>query len=194
MHMKTRLILAGLICTALTSGGCLSRAIGEGAEKTLGPKGAFWEVKPVAGTKDHKSLAAYKNFELGEFKNDAGKNVPPEFLQKFPAEFAKRLNKSGLPKDRSGKTLVFDVTIIHYETADATDNVLGPLEQVVARVSLVDKETKRVLAEGTAIGRTGKTVGLGPEWKAWGLSRALIKWAKAYYPKDEEEKEDQEAP
>lgn len=183
-----------LVGAALASGGCLSRAIGEGAEKTLGPKGAYWEVKPVAGTKDHKSLAGYKNFALGTVKNEAGKNVPAEFLQKFPAEFAKRLKDSSLPKDHSGKTLVFEVNILHYETADTTDNVLGPLEQVVARVELVDKETHQVLAQGTAVGRTGKSVGLGPEWKAWGLSRALIKWAKDYYPKEKDEKEDREAP
>jgi hypothetical protein len=189
MRKMYGLVLTLLVGAALASGGCLGRAIGEGAEKTLGPKGAYCEVQPVAGTKDHQSLAAYKNFELATVKNDAGKNVPPEFLQKFPAEFAKRLNESSLPKDRSGKTLGFDVTIIHYETADPTDNVLGPLEQVVARVELVDKETHQVLAQGTAIGRTGKSVGLGPEWKAWGLSRALIKWAKDYYPKGKEEKE-----
>ena len=186
MKRISGLVLTLLVGSALASGGCLSRAIGEGAERTLGPKGAYWEVTPVAGTKDHRSLAAYKNFELATVKNDAGNNVPPEFLQKFPAEFAKRLQDSDLPKDRSGKTLVFDVVIVHYETADPTDNVLGPLEQVVATVHLVDKENNQVVANGSAIGRTGKSVGLGAEWKAWGLSRALIKWAEDYYPKGSE--------
>jgi hypothetical protein len=189
------LVMVLLVGAALGSQGCLGRVIGEGAEKTLGPKGAFWEVQPVASSPDHRSLAEYKNFELGSVKNDIGKNVPSKFLQEFPVEFAKRMKKSGLPQDRSGKTLVFNVSIIHYETADAADNVLGPLEQVVARVELADKQSNQVLAQGTAIGRTGKSVGTGTEWKAWGLSRALIKWAKAYYPKsDESDKEDNSKP
>jgi|ERR1043166_261337 hypothetical protein len=184
------LVLTLLVGTALLTPGCVGRAIGEGAEKATGPKGAYWEVKPCGSTKDHRALASYKNFELGPVRNEAGKNVPPDFLQKFPTEFAKRLKDSGLPTDHSGKTVVFDVTIVHYETADKTDNVFGPLEQVVAKVQLVDKETHQPLAEGVAIGRTGKSVGLGTEWKAWGLSKGLLKWAKDYYPKGKDDKED----
>lgn len=190
---KTRTLIVALTAfAALGSQGCVGRAIGEGAEKTLGPKGAYWEIKPVASSKETKALSSYKNFELGAFKNEAGKNAPSEFLSRFPGELSKRLQKSRLPKDKSGKTLVFNVTIMHYETADASDNVFGPLEQVMARVELVDKASGDVLANGTAIGRTGKSVGLGTEWKAWGLSRALIKWASDYYPKGKDDKEEEE--
>ena len=91
--------------------------------------------------------------------------------------------------DKSGKTLVYNVNLLHYEVADATDNVFGPLEQVVARVELVDKQSGQQLAQGSCIGRTGKSVGLGVEWKAWGLARALYKWTSAYYPDAPEEKE-----
>lgn len=66
------------------------------------------------------------------------------------------------------------------------------MEEVVARVHLVDKETGEVLAYGNAVGRTGKTVGLGPETKAEGLARGIISWAKAYYPKGEGERSDRE--
>jgi len=174
--MKTYLawmvVLAG---TLMAAGGCVGRLVGEGAEKTLGPKGAYWEETSVGSS---KALVEYTNFELGKVANNYGRNVPREFIGLFEQEFHSALVASKLPMDPRGKTLVFNVAVIHYETADTTDNVLGPLEQVVARVELVDKSSGKVLATGNAIGRTGKSVGLGVDWKARGLAKALIKWVK----------------
>jgi hypothetical protein len=129
---------------------------------------------------------------LGRVKNDYGRNVPREFFNLFPDEFEKALEKSRLPNVETGKTLVVNVTVIHYETADEEDNVLGPLEQVVAKVQLVDKATNNVLAFGNVIGRTGKTVGLGPDWKARGLAKGIVKWISDYYPKKEKDRSSEE--
>lgn len=181
--------LVGLL---FLSSGCVGRIVGEGAEKTLGPKGVFWEEKPVAANHKVKALGNYSNFELGLVKNEYGRNVPSDFIPKFKAEFAKQLRESKLPKDASGKTMVINVEVIHYESADTTDNVLGPLEQVVARVSFVDKNTQQVVASGNAVGRTGKTVGMGVDHKAQGLGRALIKWVSTYYPKGAAEKDEED--
>lgn len=169
-----------LAVASIASQGCLGRLIGEGAEGTLGPKGAYFEEKPVAANKEAKPLSGYGQFELGAVSNVYGKNVPSEFLAEFPKQFGDKLKGSALSKSAGAKTLVFNVQIIHYETADTEDNVFGPLEQVVASVELVDKESGAVLASGNAIGRTGKTVGLGPKAKAEGLAKALIKWAEDY--------------
>ena len=68
-----------LAAVAMSSAGCLGRLVGEGAEKTLGPKGAYWEEKPVAADKENKALAAYKNFKLGEVTNGFGRNLPADF-------------------------------------------------------------------------------------------------------------------
>lgn len=176
-----------LVGVALASSGCTSRLIGEGAEVAMGPQGAYFEEKPVAPAKEGKGLEAYQRFELGEFKNDFGKNVPPEFLSEFPAKFKDQLAKSGLPKAAEGKTAVFNVTVLHYEKASLTDQVFGPLEQVIARVQLVDKDTGDVIASGNALGRTGKTVGMGPAAKAEGLAKALVGWASDYYTKPKTE-------
>jgi len=170
---------------ALAATGCMGRLIGEGAEAGLGPKGDYWEEKPAAASKETKALAAYQRFELGEVKNVYGRNVPAEFFEKFPVEFARELAGSHLPRQAAGKTAVFRVHILHYEKADMADNVLGPLEQVVARVELLDKDSSQILAWGNAVGRTGKTVGLGVDSKAKGLAKALVKWAGDYYPKKE---------
>src|SRR5262245_3491823 len=153
-------LIAGL---ALASQGCMGRLIGEGAEKALGPKGAYWEEKPVAADKKTKALGPYKNFELGEVRNGFGRNLPPEFISTFRQEFTRVF--ADLPHDKAGKTLVYNVDLLHYEKGDVSDQVFGPLEQVVAHVDLVDKQSGQPLASGTAIGRTGKTVGQGVEWK-----------------------------
>lgn len=179
--------LVVLVAVALASGGCMGRLIGEGAEGAMGPKGAYFEEKPVAAAKEGKGLEAYQRFELGEVKNEFGRNVPPAFLSEFPVKFREQLDKSELPKADSGKTAVFHVTILHYEAADLTDHVLGPLEQVIAKVQLVDKDTGNVIASGNALGRTGKTVGMGTGAKAEGLAKALIKWASDYYTKPKTE-------
>jgi hypothetical protein len=166
---------------SLLAVGCVGRAIGEGAEKTLGPKGDYWQEVPASPSKHIKVFEGYSRFELGEVRNDFGKNVPTEFFPMFQAEFAKQFAAAKL-SDRPGKTLVFRVRVIHYEQADTTDNILGPLEQVVAAVEIVDKDSGKLLASGNAIGRTGKSVGLGTEWKARGLAKALVKWVTDYYP------------
>ncbi len=188
--MKKRIALAGL--AMIMCSGCMGRIIGEGAEKTLGPKGAYWEEKRLAQSKKQKVLAPYTQFVLGKVTNEYGSNVPPDFFNLFPTEFEKNIVESKLPNDTRGKTLVINVAVIHYETADMTDNVLGPLEQVVARVQLVDKATNNVLAYGNVIGRTGKTVGLGVDKKAEGLARGIVKWLSAYYPKKNKEAEEED--
>ena len=192
MKMVHGLSLGLLACLAFLSQGCVGRVVGEGAEKALGPKGVYWEEKAVAVNHKTKALGVYQRIELGTVKNSYGKNVPPDFITKFRAEFTKQLQESKLPKEASGKTLLLNVDIIHYEVADTSDNVLGPLEQVVAHVDLVDKDTQQVVGSGNAVGRTGKSVGLGVEWKARGLAKALIKWVSDYYPKPKGEKEEEE--
>jgi hypothetical protein len=183
-------ILLALVIPMLSTG-CVGRIVGEGAEKALGPKGDYWEEKPLAYSKADKVLTPYTHYVLGSVKNDYGRNVPPEFFGMFPVEFRKVLLKSKLPINPNGKTLLINVSVIHYEIADTTDNILGPLEQVVARVQLVDKSTNQVLGYGNVIGRTGKTVGLGTDKKAEGLAKGIVKWIKAYSPKPPEEEEEE---
>jgi hypothetical protein len=185
MIHRNGLIVATLVILAGLSQGCVGRLIGEGVEAARGGQGDYGEIQPVAGAKNHSALSAYERFELGDVINECGRLMPGEFISRFKAQFAEQLADSDLPRASSGKTLAFNVAIIHYEKAKAADNIFGPLEEVVARVDLVDAESGEVLATGNAVGRTGKSVGLGTKTKAEGLSEALIKWVEDYYPKPE---------
>ena len=184
-------MLAVLGCSMLFTQGCVGRLVGEGAEKALGPKGAYFEDTPLAAKRGAKPLAPYTQFELAPIKNDIGANLPGEFANLFYDEFRKQLMESKLPKQATGKTLLIETMIIHYEKADTTDNVLGPLEQVVARVKLVDKATGKVLGVANCIGRTGKSVGLGVDWKARGLAKGILRWVSDNYSIKEEEAQKQ---
>ncbi|MDM8009285.1 MAG: hypothetical protein QUV05_24350 [Phycisphaerae bacterium] len=175
--------MVAVVIAAAFSQGCVERLAGEGMEAAMGPKAAYFEEKPLAAEKDHKALEAYKRFELGEVKNMTGKFMPPAFMTYLPAQFNAQLAKSDLPKEASGKTLAFRLSVIHYEAASTMDSAFGPFEEVVARVELVDKDTGQVIGQGVAISRSEKSVNLGPEKKAQGLAKALIKWASDYYPK-----------
>ena len=175
--------MMAVMISALGSQGCMERMVGEGMAAATGPKGAYFEEKPLAEKKDHKALEAYKRFELGEVKNMTGKFMPPAFMTYLPEQFGQQLSKSDLPKESSGKALAFRVTVIHYEAADAMESAFGPFEEVVARVELVDKDDGRVIGQGVAVTRSEKSVNLGPEKKAQGLAKALINWASDYYPK-----------
>lgn len=184
--MRTQCMLACIMLIGLGSG-CTGRLIGEGVAVATGPKGDYFEENAVAPEKDDLALRDYSRFELGEVRNVYGKHVPTEFMGKFREEFPKRMKGFKPVPSAAGKTLVVRVDIIHYEKADVTDNVFGPLEQVVAHVELVDKESGNILATGNAIGRTGKTVGLGAGAKAEGLAKGIAKWISAYYPDSAEE-------
>lgn len=175
--------LALLSFLAFCAGGCMGRLIGEGAEAGLGPKGKYWQENSLPA-KESKPLAPYTNIELGKVANAYGRNVPEEFFSQFPREFQKRFQTEG-----PGKTLVVNVAILHYEKADVTDNIFGPLEEVVAHVELVDKTTGSVLATGNAVGRTGKTVGLGVQNKAEGLAKGISSWVNSHRGKEEKDKD-----
>jgi hypothetical protein len=67
--------------------------------------------------------------------------------------------------------------------------VLGPLEEVVARVTLVDRETGRTIGVANCIGRTSTRMNLGPKLKAEGLAKAVVLWLRSHNPVPEGQQE-----
>ncbi|MCD6304556.1 MAG: hypothetical protein J7M21_06305, partial [Planctomycetes bacterium] len=93
-----------------------------------------------------------------------------------------------LPRDPAGRTLVVRGTVIHYESASTLGFVIGPLEEVIVRAELVDKDTQRVLGRANCIGRTKASINAGPKQKAKGLAKAFVRWIDSRYPKDKKVK------
>jgi hypothetical protein len=194
--MKRSIVTAALLAGALLFGqGCVGRLVSEGMEKGLGPTGLVLPMEPRWSQGDPQYLAMYKNFEIGAMQNEFA-DTPAVFTEYFPGKLRDQMLSKGLPMGRSGKTLLIEVDILAYQPVSSYHKALGPVEEVVARVTLKDKNSGRVVGTAICIGRTYQSVGLGPKWKAWGLARAIVdKWIDESYPKEgRHEREEQAAP
>lgn len=177
----SRTTLTMLVMAALaTAGGC-STAIKEGVGVATGAKGLYAPVRPVAAG-DARPLGEYGAFELGTFSDDFGGNVPASLDGHFRTAFAEQLADSRLAEADGTKTLLIRGRYIHYEDASTLGFAIGPLEQVIARVELVDESSGRVLGVANVVGRTTNRVNVGVEKKAQGLAKGLIEWLKQLYP------------
>jgi len=171
---------------ASTCGGCISRGIKEAVGVARGAKGIYAPIDPVASNKEAKPLGQYSRFEMGAFTDDMDGKSPPSLLGDLRVAFDIAIQESPLPIQAGGKTLLVRGRILHYENADMVGQALGPLEEVVARVELVDKDSGKVLGVANCIGRTTESVNTGVEKKAQGLAKAIVDWIVSRYPVPEE--------
>ncbi len=161
--------------------GCMTAAK-EGIGVVRGASGVYAPTLLVAADKDARPLGQYRRFEIGEFVDDFGGKVPPSLLGHFRASFGEQLAKKKIPNEPAGKTLLIQGRILHYESASTLGVALGPLEEILARVQLVDKETGKVLGEANCIGRTTNRVNIGIDKKGQGLAKAIVSWIDSRYP------------
>jgi hypothetical protein len=153
-------------------------------------------MEPKWPEKDQEFLAKYQSFDLAPIKSEFP-DSPREFLDDFPGRLDGQLASKGLPTKKAGKTLQIQVTILGYQsTSSSVSTALGPTEEVVARVEFIDKDTSKPIGRAVCIGRTYQTIGMGAQWKSWGLARAIVnKCLDNYYPKQgRKETEEKAAP
>ena len=194
MKMYKACVIVLFLSAMGVSQGCVGRAIGEGIEKALGPTAYVLPMEPRWPEKDSQYLAAYENFELAPLKSEF-LPTPTEFMTVFPERFDDQMISKGLPIGKRGKTLLIRVTILAYQPVSSYQKALGPTEEVVARVELTDKESGKPVGKAICIGRTYQSIGLGPQWKAWGLARAIAdKWINKYYPEQGRHETKEQAP
>lgn len=189
MDSRRQLLLLVVIAAAAFLPGC-STAIKEGFSVVKGASGIVAPVRPLAASEDARPLGDYTHFELTRLRDNFGGKVPSGFWADLDEAFAQEIERHKLPDDPSGKTLLIRGEIIHYESADIVAFALGPVEEVVARIELVDQDSGNVLAEGNCIGRTKSRVNAGVRTKAQGLAKAMVSWISNRYP--EREKPDAE--
>lgn len=185
--MKRNLLTATLLVTVATcAAGCFTAAK-ETVGGIQGAKGIFQPLEPRAV--DSGLLASYSRFELGELKDDFAGRVPPELYQYLPEEYQKAMADKGLPTAGAGKTAVIRGSIFYYEDQRFLGVVVGNIEEVLARLQVVDKASGTVLATAVCVGRTDTRTTIGVRNKAEGLGRAIALWISANRPKPPKEKE-----
>lgn len=187
MNSKSILTLCAILIAAMlvAAAGCTT-AIKEGVGVARGAKGVYAPIQPVAAVAETRPLGIYKRFELGEFVDDFGGKVPAGLMPAFRRAFASQIADNKLPNEPQGKTLLIRGRLLHYESASTLAVAIGPLEQVIARVELVDKDTGQVLGVANCIGRTTTRVNVGVDKKGDGLAKAIVSWLAARYPKPAE--------
>ncbi len=180
--MKHAITTVAILTASLAATGCTT-ALKEGAGLALGAKGSVTSLRGSAAG-DTAALAGYDNFELGILTDDMNGQTPREMFDLLGEQFTLALAKKKLPVG-GAKTLLARGRVLHYEDSSRAGKALGPVEFVVARIEFVDKATGSVLGVANCVGRTTARVNLGPEKKAQGLARAIVKWIDQRYPKEE---------
>ena len=165
--------MAALVSLA-AAGGC-GIAIQEGAGKALGPAGAVVPIQPPT-LSIAQPLREYSRFEVGEFANEIGLQLPADLLPQFRADLPAMLAKYKVAGGPGGKTLLIRGRVLHYEGSGAVGVVTSPVEEVVVRTELVDKASGRVLATANCVGRSTTRLNRGVDKKAAGLAKAVAKW------------------
>ena len=180
--------LAAVLGISLVAGsnmGCMSRAISEGLGVVTGASGK------VVNIQQPQQLQKYRGFKVESITVTPGLKTPPNIASLVREEFTKvgadkKLTSDGKP------CLQVSGEITNYETADAVDTAIGPLEECILRAKLMDAETQQLLAVANLVSRAKSTSAGGEKHLSEGIGKALSKWLKAGGIKtEEEEKEDQ---
>ncbi|HNX27249.1 MAG TPA: hypothetical protein PKK48_07565 [Phycisphaerae bacterium] len=168
---SAKVLLAGIgLVTLLISSGCVSRIIKEGVGTATGAKGGYQEL-------DNPGRLAGRNFQLGKFEDVNKRIIPGELLRELPAAMARQMAEDNIPATGAAdETVVINGRIIYYEKAGASGQLFGPLEEVVAEVTLVDKASGRILGQAMCVGRSQESVNQGVKEKAQGLAKGICSW------------------
>ena len=188
--LAPRSILLFVLAGTTLAGGCTGTIIREGAGAVTGAKGTFSPIQPLSDNPEARPLGSYQRFEIGTFTDEMGGLVPPQILSDLPVKFQEYLLKEKVPNQPTGRTLVLKGKVLHYEGATTLGKVVGPIEEVVARVEMVDKESGTVLAVANCVGRTKTRVNLGIDKKTEGLAKALASWISERYPEEQKIKKE----
>jgi len=181
-HSHARTALLTCLLLTLLSGGCQGRVISEGFGLATGPKGVSVALTPISYASRDLSLAEYTNFEMPPFTDNFGGRTPWQVFGKIRPAFELALAEKRIYSRRGGKTLLIRGEIWHYESASLVDHAFGPLEELAARVTFIDKESGRVLGVYNCIGRSTHSVNRGLDKKIDGLAKAIVNIIAQHYP------------
>ena len=174
----------GLAVLSLTVfSGCM-RPLKDGHEVATGPGGTFTVLQPITLPEGGHGLGAYGNFALGDI-SDPYNLAPVGFKSGLAMSIRAELVEKKVPTDTSRRTALVNVLVLYYEDATLVGQAFGPQEEVVARVELVDKGTKKVLGVANCVGRTSTPLMQGVNKKAEGLAEGIVSWIEKNRPPKE---------
>lgn len=174
--MKRIVLLVLVVALVMSVCGCYGRVAKEAFGAATGGKGKFLPVGPTGPGAD---LARYSEIRVEPFDGAAEVNVPGGLNDMLLAEFSRMLRTNKISERLGGAgRLIIRGRYLHYEKSGAGGQLFGPLEEVVARVEMVDGGTNTVLARANCVGRSTSTTTQGAGSKAQGLAKGIIKFIK----------------
>jgi|GEM_PF-1526055 len=185
------------------AGGCTT-GIKEGIHTVRGASG---KTTVISGGDVLGRLAKdYGGVKVETFVNEVGQVCSEDFLAALPGTIEQELRYrprsltdklKGKEKGELGpfftgpaeRTLVIRGRVMQYDVEGLSDRLLGPLDEALCRVQMVDASSGQVLAELNAVGRVRSRVRTGATLLAEGVADAI---KDALKPDDDEEEEDEE--
>lgn len=170
-HLVWTLLLGTLLAAA---GGCVTRIAGEAVGAVAGASGKYVSIQPLSMS----AMSRYDMLKIEPLTSHLGHILPPGFSSQFETDLRTRLKEAKLLTGGTGRQLVLKGEIVHYEEDSLTDQAIGPLQEVIARLTLSDAQTGEVLGVANVIGRAKSSSAGGAGRLAEGLSKGVVKWLK----------------
>ncbi len=168
--MKKNLYLLGLLIVAC-SAGCLGRAIREGYSGATGASGRPRSIQSVT-----VNLANYDAVVVEPFSDDSQGLGNEAFMAALPAKVTEQIIQKTYLRQRGSKVLRITGRLINYDPGTTTDKIVGPMEQAVCRVKLIDAASGDVLGIASCDSRAKSSFRKGPEELAEGMGKVIADW------------------
>jgi len=163
--MKRTVLVLGLAAIVLPNAGCLSRAIGE----IRGVEYNYVEPTPL------QPAANLGPVQVEPVGSIMGAVVTPDWLSML-AQQARRECREDEALANGTRPVKITGQVVHFESANVLDQVLGPQPQVVVQVTCTDAATGQVLGVANVLGRARGTSSSDQESLTKGAAKALVKW------------------
>ncbi|NOZ23915.1 MAG: hypothetical protein GXP25_22795 [Planctomycetes bacterium] len=154
---------------------------------TNGPAGRFKELQAIL---PEGVLGTYKNVEVLPFAEQIPHLAPSPVVTSVAHEIAAAIEETKLflvvttvANQPPQGTLVIQGEIVYYDPGEVNERVLGISGEceLIARVSLIDKETGNIIGKVDARGIV-KTTFNEAETVSQGVAKGVAKWIKENHP------------
>ena len=171
-------VLVGILCF-----GCMGRFFSEGMGAARGASGKLIEIRKTP------DLSRYTGLRIDRITVAQGLQAPADMPSAIEKDLAATAEKRGLtPEGQPGLTLSGE--IVHYEPSSTTDKAIGPLEEVVVRIKLIDAQSGNLIAEANLVGRSKAISSSGTKNVSAGVAKAMNQWLKQGGLRNNGEKEE----
>ena len=121
-------------------------------------------------------LAQYDGFEVKPFSDRMAGRGNRAFLATVQGKVSEEISKKTYLGTGGRNVLQIFGELTMYDPGTTTDKIVGPMEEAICQVKLVDKSSGKVLGLANCISRAKSSIVKGPEELAEGMGKAIAEW------------------